>query len=110
MSSTESMGCLMGLISKLPCVPRKEPMKTVCLACTGLLFSGCAFAAVLLAIWRAIFGGHAPSPPSAPGSPGGGGGRVTQTGFFNVKTDISLALGGVAVILIVLMVIYGAGS
>ena len=111
MSSAESMGCLMALISKLPCVPRKEPAKTVCLACTGLLFSGCSFAAVLLAIWRAIFGGSAPSPPAAPGSPGGGGGRVTtQNGFFNVKTDISLALGGVAVILIVLMVIYAAGS
>ena len=111
MSSAESMGCLMVLISKLPCVPRKEPAKTVCLACTGLLFSGCSFAAVLLAIWRAIFGGSAPSPPAAPGSPGGGGGRVTNlNGLFNVKTDISLALGGVAVILIVLMVIYAAGS
>ena len=109
--SADRMGCLMTLVSKLPCVPQKEPMKTVCLACTGMLVSGGAFAAVILALWRAIFGGHAsPSPPSAPGSPGGGGGSVTQTGFFNVKTDISLALGGVAVILIVLMVVYGAGS
>ena len=107
------MGCLMALVSKLPCVPRNEPMKTVCLACTGILFSGGAFAVVILALWRAIVGGHAaPSPPSAPGSTGGGGDEVTQTGVFNFhnKLDVSLALGGIAIALIVLMVIYGAGS
>ena len=103
----------MSLVSRLPCVPRNEPMKTVCLACTSILISGGAFAVVILALWRAIVGGHAaPSPPSAPGSTGGGGDEVTQTGIFNFhnKLDVSLALGGIAIVLIVLMVIYGAGS
>ena len=109
MSSAESMGCLMALVSKLPCVPRKEPMRTACLACTGLLFSLGTFTAIVLAIWRAIF---PPSPPAAPGSPGGGGPVkvTTQNGFLNVKTDIGLALGGVAVILIMMLVIYAAGA
>ena len=108
MSSAEGMSCLMALISKLPCVPRREPAKTACLACTGLLFSLGTFTAIVLAIWRAIF---PPSPPVAPGSPGGGGPVkvTTQTGFLNVKTDIGLALGGVAIVLIMMLVIYAAG-
>ena len=109
MSNAEGMSCLMQLISKLPCVPRREPAKTACLACTGLLFSLGTFTAIVLAIWRAIF---PPSPPVAPGSPGGGGPVkvTTQNGFLNVKTDIGLALGGVAVVLIMMLVIYAAGA
>ena len=100
---------MMQLISKLPCVPRREPARTACLACTGLLFSLGTFTAIVLAIWRAIF---PPSPPVAPGSPGGGGPVkvTTQNGFLNVKTDIGLALGGVAVVLIMMLVIYAAGA
>ena len=109
MSNAEGMSCLMQLISKLPCVPRREPAKTACLACTGLLFSLGTFTAIVLAIWRAIF---PPSPPVAPGSPGGGGPVkvTTQNGFLNVKTDIGLALGGVAMVLIMMLVIYAAGA
>ena len=108
MSDAEGMSCMMQLASKLPCVPRREPARTACLACTGLLFSLGTFTAIVLAIWRAIF---PPSPPVAPGSPGGGGPVkvTTQTGFLNVKTDIGLALGGVAVVLIMMLVIYAAG-
>ena len=109
MSNAEGMSCLMQLISKLPCVPRREPAKTACLACTGLLFSLGTFTAILLAIWRALF---PPLPPVAPRSPGGGGpGKVTtMTGFLNVKTDIGLALGGVAVHSGALWYIFGTGS
>ena len=109
MSNAEGMSCMMQLVSKLPCVPRREPARTACLACTGLLFSLGTFTAIVLAIWRAIF---PPSPPVAPGSPGGGGPVkvTTQTGFLNVKTDIGLALGGVAVVLIMMLVIYAAGA
>ena len=108
MSDAEGMGCMMQLISKLPCVPRREPARTACLSCSGLLFSVGTFTAIVLAIWRALF---PPSPPMAPGSPGGGGPVkvTTQTGFLNVKTDIGLALGGVAVVLIMMLVIYAAG-
>ena len=108
MSDAEGMSCMMQLASKLPCVPRREPARTACLSCTGLLLSLGTFTAIVLAIWRALF---PPSPPVAPGSPGGGGPVkvTTQTGFLNVKTDIGLALGGVAVVLIMMLVIYAAG-
>ena len=108
MSNMEGMSCWMQLMSKLPCVPRREPARTACLTCTGLLFSVATFTAIVLAIWRALF---PPLPPVAPGSPGGRGPVkvTTQTGFLNVKTDIGLALGGVAVVLIMMLVIYAAG-
>ena len=108
MSNMEGMSCWMQLVSKLPCVPRGEPARTACLACTGLLFSLGTFTAIVLAIWRALF---PPLPPIAPGSPGGRGPVkvTTQTGILNVKTDIGLALGGVAVVLIMMLVIYAAG-
>ena len=108
MSDAEGMSCLMQLVSKLPCVPRRDPARTACLACTGLLFSLGTFTAIVLAIWRALF---PPLPPVAPGSPGGGGPAkvTTMTGFLNVKTDIGLALGGVAVVLIMMLMIYAAG-
>ena len=53
-----------------------------------------------------------PLPPIAPGSPGGRGPTkvTTQTGVLNIKTDIGLALGGVAVVLICMMVIYAVGA
>ena len=107
MSNMEGMSCWMQLVSKLPCVPRREPARTACLACTGLLFSLGTFTAIVLAIWRALF---PPLPPVAPGSPGGRGPTkvTTQTGILNVKTDIGLALGGVAVVLIMMLVIYAA--
>ena len=109
MSDAEGMSCLMQLASKLPCVPRREPARTACLSCTGLLLSLGTFTAIVLAIWRALF---PPSPPVAPGSPGGGGPVkiTTQTGVLNVKTDIGLALGGVAMVLVMMMVIYAAGA
>ena len=108
MSNVEGMSCWMQLISRLPCVPRREPARTACLACTGLLFSLGTFTAIVLAIWRALF---PPLPPVTPGSPGGRGPTkvTTQTGILNVKTDIGLALGGVAVVLIMMLVIYAAG-
>ena len=108
MSDAEGMSCLMQLLSKLPCVPRRDPARIACLACTGLLFSLGTFTAIVLAIWRALF---PPLPPVAPGSPGGGGPAkvTTMTGFLNVKTDIGLALGGVAVVLIMMLMIYAAG-
>ena len=109
MSDAEGTSCLMQLASKLPCVPRREPARTACLSCTGLLLSLGTFTAIVLAIWRALF---PPSPPVAPGSPGGGGPVkiTTQTGVLNVKTDIGLALGGVAMVLVMMMVIYAAGA
>ena len=109
MSNMEGASCWMQLVSKLPCVPSREPARTACLACTGLLFSVGTFTAIVLAIWRALF---PPLPPVAPGSPGGRGPTkvTTQTGVLNIKTDIGLALGGVAVVLICMMVIYVVGA
>ena len=109
MSNMEGASCWMQLVSKLPCVPSREPARTACLACTGLLFSVGTFTAIVLAIWRALF---PPLPPVAPGSPGGRGPVkvTTQTGVLNIKTDIGLALGGVAVVLICMMVIYAVGA
>ena len=109
MSNMEGASCWMQPVSKLPWVPSREPARTACLACTGLLFSLGTFTAIVLAIWRALF---PPLPPIAPGSPGGLGPVkvTTQTGILNVKTDIGLALGGVAVVLIMMLVIYAAGA
>ena len=109
MSNMEGASCWMQLVSKLPCVPSREPARTACLACTGLLFSVGTFTAIVLAIWRALF---PPLPPIVPGSPGGQGPTkvTTQTGVLNIKTDIGLALGGVAVVLICMMVIYAVGA
>ena len=98
----------MQLVSKLPCVPSREPARTACLTCSGLLFSVGTFTAIVLAIWRALF---PPLPPIVPGSPGGQGPTkvTTQNGVLNIKTDIGLALGGVAVVLIFMIVFYVVG-
>ena len=109
MSNMEGMSCWMQLMSKLPCVPRREPARTACLTCSGLLFSVATFTAIVLAIWRALF---PPLPPVTPGSPGGQGGPTkvtTQNGILNIKTDVGLALGGVALVLIMMLAIYAAG-
>ena len=98
----------MQLVSKLPCVPSREPARTWCLTCSGLLFSVGTFTAILLAIWRALF---PPLPPIVPGSPGGQGPTIVtrQNGVLNIKTDVGLALGGVAVVLIFMIVFYVVG-
>ena len=108
MSNMEGMSCWMQLMAKLPCVPRREPARTACLTCSGLLFSVATFLAIVLAIWRALF---PPLPPVTPGSPGGQGPTkvTTQTGILNIKTDVGLALGGVALVLIMMLAIYAAG-
>ena len=108
MSTMEGASCWMQLVSKLPCVPSREPARTWCLTCSGLLFGVGTFTAILLAIWRALF---PPLPPIVPGSPGGQGPtKVThQNGVLNIKTDIGLALGGVAVVLIFMIVFYVVG-
>ena len=108
MSNMEGASCWMQLVSKLPCVPSREPARTWCLTCSGLLFSVGTFTAILLAIWRALF---PPLPPIVPGSPGGQGPTIVtrQNGVLNIKTDIGLALGGVAVVLIFMMVFYVVG-
>ena len=108
MSNMEGASCWMQLVSKLPCVPSREPARTWCLTCSGLLFGVGTFTAILLAIWRALF---PPLPPIVPGSPGGQGPTkvTTQNGVLNIKTDIGLALGGVAVVLICMMVFYVVG-
>ena len=108
MSNMEGASCWMQLVSKLPCVPSREPARTWCLTCSGLLFSVGSFTAIVLAIWRALF---PPLPPFVPGSPGGQGPiKVThQNGVLNIKTDVGLALGGVAVVLIFMIVFYVVG-
>ena len=108
MANMEGASCWMQLVSKLPCVPSREPARTACLTCSGLLFSVGTFTAVVLAIWRALF---PPLPPIVPGSPGGQGPtKVThQNGVLNIKTDVGLALGGVAVVLIFMIVFYVVG-
>ena len=108
MSNMEGASCWMQLVSKLPCVPSREPARTACLACTGLLFSVGTFTAIVLAIWRALF---PPLPPIVPGSPGGQGPTIVtrQNGVLNIKTDVGLALGGVAVVLIFMIVFYVVG-
>ena len=105
---SEGTSCWMQLMSKLPCVPSREPARTWCLTCSGLLFGVGTFTAIMLAIWRALF---PPLPPIVPGSPGGQGPiKVTrQNGVLNIKTDIGLALGGVAVVLIFMIVFYVVG-
>ena len=108
MSSRESASCWMQLVSKLPCVPSREPARTWCLTCSGLLFGVGTFTAIMLAIWRALF---PPLPPIVPGSPGGQGPTIVtrQNGVLNIKTDVGLALGGVAVVLIFMIVFYVVG-
>ena len=108
MSNMEGASCWMQLVSKLPCVPSREPARTACLACTGLLFSVGTFTAIVLAIWRALF---PPLPPIVPGSPGGQGPTIVtrQNGVLNIKTDVGLALGGVAVVLVFMIVFYVVG-
>ena len=108
MSTREGASCWMQLVSKLPCVPSREPARTWCLTCSGLLFGVGTFTAIMLAIWRALF---PPLPPIVPGSPGGQGPTkvTTQNGVLNIKTDIGLALGGVAVVLIFMIVFYVVG-
>ena len=108
MSTMEGASCWMQLVSKLPCVPSREPARTWCLTCSGLLFGVGTFTAIMLAIWRALF---PPLPPIVPGSPGGQGPTIVtrQNGVLNIKTDIGLALGGVAVVLICMMVFYVVG-
>ena len=98
----------MQLVSKLPCVPSREPARTWCLTCSGLLFGVGTFTAIMLAIWRALF---PPLPPIVPGSPGGQGPTIVtrQNGVLNIKTDVGLALGGVAVVLIFMIVFYVVG-
>ena len=98
----------MQLVSKLPCVPSREPARTACLTCSGLLFGVGTFTAIMLAIWRALF---PPLPPIVPGSPGGQGPTIVtrQNGVLNIKTDVGLALGGVAVVLIFMIVFYVVG-
>ena len=108
MSNMEGASCWMQLVSKLPCVPSREPARTACLTCSGLLFSVGTFTAIVLAIWRALF---PPLPPIVPGSPGGQGPTIVtrQNGVLNIKTDVGLALGGVAVVLIFMIVFYVVG-
>ena len=108
MSTMEGASCWMQLVSKLPCVPSREPARTWCLTCSGLLFGVGTFTAIVLAIWRALF---PPLPLIVPGSPGGQGTtKVThQNGVLNIKTDVGLALGGVAVVLIFMIVFYVVG-
>ena len=98
----------MQLVSKLPCVPSREPARTWCLTWSGLLFGGGTVTAIMLAIWRALF---PPLPPIVPGSPGGQGPTIVtrQNGVLNIKTDVGLALGGVAVVLIFMIVFYVVG-
>ena len=108
MSNMEGASCWMQLVSKLPCVPSREPARTWCLTCSGLLFGVGTFTAIVLAIWRALF---PPLPPIVPGSPGGQGPTIVtrQNGVLNIKTDVGLALGGVAVVLIFMIVFYVVG-
>ena len=108
MSTMEGASCWMQLVSKLPCVPSREPARTWCLTCSGLMFGVGTFTAIVLAIWRALF---PPLPLIVPGSPGGQGTtKVThQNGVLNIKTDVGLALGGVAVVLIFMIVFYVVG-
>ena len=108
MSTMEGASCWMQLVSKLPCVPAREPARTGCLTCSGLLFGVGTFTAIMLAIWRALF---PPLPPIVPGSPGGQGPTIVtrQNGVLNIKTDVGLALGGVAVVLIFMIVFYVVG-
>ena len=108
MSTMEGASCWMQLVSKLPCVPSREPARTWCLTCSGLLFGVGTFTAIVLAIWRALF---PPLPPIVPGSPGGQGPTIVtrQNGVLNIKTDVGLALGGVAVVLIFMIVFYVVG-
>ena len=105
---SEGTSCWMQLMSKLPCVPSREPARTWCLTCSGLLFGVGTFTAIMLAIWRALF---PPLPPIVPGSPGGQGPTIVtrQNGVLNIKTDVGLALGGVAVVLIFMIVFYVVG-
>ena len=108
MSTMEGASCWMQLVAKLPCVPSREPARTWCLTCSGLLFGVGTFTAIMLAIWRALF---PPLPPIVPGSPGGQGPTIVtrQNGVLNIKTDVGLALGGVAVVLIFMIVFYVVG-
>ena len=108
MSNMEGESCWMQLVSKLPCVPSREPARTWCLTCSGLLFGVGTFTAIVLAIWRALF---PPLPPIVPRSPGGQGPTIVtrQNGVLNIKTDVGLALGGVAVVLIFMIVFYVVG-
>ena len=105
-------GCT-ALLSKLPCVPRAEPMRSVCLGCTSILLAGGLFAAAILGLVKAFSPGYAaPAPIAASEYAGGDGDEINQTGVFNIhsKVTVSLVLGGLAIAGIVLVVIYGAGT